>query len=137
MPVALDYARARAKRQWDYTHSHGPFAWLFRRIGAMKPVTGVWICQYASADWDRAHCTGEAIRVWRYDAEGLTSVDCTPELDKSNAIASATPVISFCLDETAERMIYQEWYGLRAGFGSVLALNKGGDWVTEKHAWIS
>jgi len=103
----------------------------------MKPVTGVWICQYASADWDRAHCTGEAIRVWRYDAEGLTSVDCTPELDKSNAIASATPVISFCLDETAERMIYQEWYGLRAGFGSVLALNKGGDWVTEKHAWIS
>ena len=103
----------------------------------MQRISGVWICQYASADWSGVHCTGQVLSVWRYNSEGLTQVDRPPELDKSNAIASKTPVISFCLDEAAERMVYQEWYGLRAGFGAVLALDKKRKWVTERHAWIS
>ena len=103
----------------------------------MKPVRGVWICQYSNADWEKVRCVGEIVQVWRYDAKGLIPVDSAPDLDKRNAIASETPVISFCLDESTKRMVYQEWYGLRAGFGSILKLNQREAWVMEKHGWIS
>lgn len=76
-------------------------------------------------------------QAWRFDANGLTPVDRLPELDKSSAIASTTPVISFCLDDMAKRMIYVEWNGLRAGSGAILALQKSGQWTMERHAWIS
>jgi hypothetical protein len=77
------------------------------------------------------------VNVWRYNSGGLAQVDRLPELDESNTIASATPVIRFCLDETGERMVYQEWYGLRAGFGAILALNRKREWGTERQVWKS
>ena len=137
MATALDYAQSRARREWDHTHSRGPFAWLFRRLGAMRPVRGIWIRQYRDGDWETMHCKGEVVQSWRYDADGLTVVDELPELDQTNAIASTTPVISFCVDEPAGRMIYQEWHGVRAGHGCILAHKGNGEWVTEKHGWIS
>lgn len=137
MTAALDYAQSRAKREWDYSHSRGPFAWLFRRLGAMRPVRCVWIREYRDGDWESAHCRGEVIRSWKYDADGLSIVEGAPESDQSSAIASATPVISFCVDETGGRMIYQEWRGARSGRGCVLARLASGEWVTEKNGWIS
>lgn len=136
-PRALDHVTTRAKRQWDQTHSRGPIARLFRSLGAMKSASAVWICRHASGDWDGAHCRGEVVQAWRYDGSGLAQVEHLPELDHLNAIASATPVISFCLNETGDRMIYQEWNGPRAGFGAILALKGTGSWCTEKHAWVS
>ena len=103
----------------------------------MRPVRGVWIRQYRDGDWETVHCKGEVIQSWRYDADGLTVVDEVPELDHASAIASATPVISFCVDETGGRMIYQEWHGVRAGHGCILTQTAKGEWVTEKHGWIS
>ncbi len=135
--TALDYVKARAKREWDYTHSRGLFAWLSRHLGTMKPVSGVWIRQYATGDWDKTHFKGQVEQVWRYDANGFALVDHVPELDRSNSITSTTPVISFCLDEAARRMIYHEWTGGRAGFGAILALSEDGKWVTEKTLRIS
>ena len=82
-------------------------------------------------------CKGEVVSIWRYDSDGLMVVDEVPELDQTSAIASTTPVISFCIDEAAGRMIYQEWHGVRAGHGSILACSKAGKWVTEKRGWIS
>lgn len=137
MTTALQYATSRAKRQWDQTHSRSPLAWLFRRLGATRRVSAVWICQYGSGDWQKAHCHGQVLHTWRYDGSGLAQVEHLPELDHSSAIASTTPVISFCLGQAAERMIYQEWNGGRAGFGALLALKSTGDWAVEKHAWIS
>jgi hypothetical protein len=135
--TALNYAQSQAKRVWDYTHSRGLFAWLFRRLGAMRPVRGVWIRQYRDGDWETVHCEGEVIQSWRYDADGLTTVDEVPELDRTSAIASKTPVISFCVDETAGRMIYEEWRGVLAGHGQILARRGNGEWVTEKCGWKS
>lgn len=137
MTTALDYASARAKRQWDQTHACGPFAWLFRRLGVMKPASAVWICQYGGGDWDGAHCRGEVVQAWRYDASGLAPVEHMPKLDCSSAIASTTPVISFCLNEADGRMIYEEWNGPRAGVGAILAHKGTGEWMTERRAWIS
>lgn len=137
MSAALDYAQARAKRNWDYTHSRGPLAWLFRCAGAMNPVRAVWIRRYADGDWATAHCKGEAIQTWKYDANGLMCVDDIPELDRASAIASTTPVISFCVNDASNRMIYQEWQGVRAGYGCILARKTNGEWVTEKHGWKS
>jgi hypothetical protein len=137
MTTALDYAQSRAKREWEQTHSRSPLAWLFRRLGAMRPVSGVWIRQYRDGDWESVRCKGEVIRSWKYDADGLTIVSDVPELDRMSAIASTTPVISFCVDETAGRMIYQEWHGVRAGHGCILARRGNGEWATEKHGWIS
>lgn len=77
------------------------------------------------------------IRSWKYDADGLSVVERTPEFDQFRAIASTTPVISFYVDETGGRMIYQEWHGARSGRGGVLARIASGEWVTEKHGWIS
>jgi len=135
--AALDYVRSRAKREWDYAHSRGLFARFFKRIGAMKPAEGVWVRQYADGDWQSAHCKGEVIQIWRYDATGFTSASEIPALDQTTAIASTTPVISFFLDEHTKRMIYQEWHGPRAGHGVVLALTKGGHWKIDGEAWIS
>jgi hypothetical protein len=137
MTAALDYAQGRAKREWDYTHSRGPFAWLFRRLGAMRPVRCVWIQEYRDGDWESPNCKGEVIRSWRYDADGLNVVEEVPELDQASPTASTTPVISFCVDETGGRMIYEEWHGVRAGHGCVLARSASGEWVTEKPGWIS
>jgi hypothetical protein len=136
MSAALDYATTRAKREWGLSHSRGPSAWLFRRLGAMRAIGAVWICQHTDGDWARADCMGQPERVWRYDDSGLKQVDRLPELDKS-AIASTTPVIRFCLNETVGRMIYVEWHGLRAAFGAIMALNKDGQWIVEKDAWRS
>ncbi len=33
-------------------------------------------------------------------------------------------------------MIYQEWHGARAGFGSIMML-KNGEWESEEDCWIS
>lgn len=137
MTAALDYVKARAKREWDDTHSRGLWAWLFRRLGAMKSVQGVWVQQYRDGDWETVHCRGEAVQTWRYDADGFTHVDDIPELDKMSAIASTTPVISFCVHEAADRMIYEEWRGVRAGHGAILARQKNGEWAAERRAWIS
>jgi hypothetical protein len=112
-------------------------AWLFRRIGAMKPIRAVWIRQYMDGDWENAHFKGEAARTWKYDADGLIVVDAMPEPDDASAIASTTPVVSFCADETGNRMIYVEWHGRRAGGGRILARKENGKWVSEKDAWIS
>ena len=103
----------------------------------MVPASAVWIRQYESGDWDGAHCRGEVVQAWRYDTGGLAPVEHVPELDHSSAIASRTPVISFCLNEAGDRMIYQEWNGPRAGFGAILTLRATGAWSTEKHSWIS
>ena len=137
MGTALDYVERRARQEWDYTHSRGPFAWLFRCLGAMRPARGVSIQQYRDGDWKTGACKGEVIQTWRYDADGLTVVDEVPELDRTSAIASTTPVISFCVDETAGRMIYQEWHGGRAGYGCILARRESGKWVLEKYGWRS
>src|SRR5258707_1188083 len=104
------------------------FAWTF--CLAFTPPwhnearSGVWIRQYATGDWDKTHFKGQVEQVWRYDANGFALVGHVPELDRSNSITSTTPVISFCLDEAARRMIYQEWTGGRAGFGAILALSE-------------
>ncbi len=46
--------------------------------------------------------------------------------------------MGFCLDDTGERMIYQEWNGLRAGFGAILVLKKdSGKWVAQGCSWVS
>src|SRR5262245_7179152 len=132
MVTALDYVQSRAKQEWEYTHSRGLFAWLFRLLGATRPVRGVWIQQYRDGNWDTVGCKGEVVRTWRYDDDGLTVVDEVPELDRTSAIASTTPVISFCVDEAAGRMIYHEWRGGRSGHGCVLARNQDGKWVIEK-----
>jgi hypothetical protein len=136
MSAALDYATARAKREWEVAQSRGLSVWILRRLGAMKPISGVWICQHADGDWDGAHCKGQPQQVWRYDDKGFAPVDHLPELDKS-AIASTTPVIRFCWNETVGRMIYTEWHGMRAGWGAILTRNKGGQWLVEKDAWRS
>jgi hypothetical protein len=137
MTTALDYIEPQAKREWDYTHSRSLLGWLFRCIGAMRPVQGVWVRQYRDGDWETAHCTGEPFQTWRYDAEGFTLVDDIPQLDTKSAIASMTPIISFCVDEAAERMIYQEWHGVRAGYGAILSRKKSGEWITERGVWKS
>jgi hypothetical protein len=103
----------------------------------MQPVQAVWIQEYADGDWETVHCQGDVIRTWRYDAEGLTSVEELPELDRTSAIASTTPVISFCVDETGGRMIYHQWHGVRAGHGCILACTKDGKWAAAKCGWKS
>jgi hypothetical protein len=77
------------------------------------------------------------MHVWRYDAGGLAEVDSLPDLDKTSAIASTTPVIEFCLDETGKRMVCTEWNGPRAGSGLILTLQKNGKWAAGGHGWIS
>lgn len=133
----MDYVRAEAKRTWDISHARGLVAWLLRRLGVMRPAQGVWIQQFADGNWEAAHCHGEAIQTWRYDADGFTPVGDVPELDKMSAIASTTPVVKFCVDGTGERMIYQEWHGVRAGHGCVLTRRTGGDWAAEGASWKS
>ena len=137
MSAALDYVKARAKRQWDFTHSRGVWARLFRRAGAMKPAQGVWIKQYREGNWQIAMCFGEVSQIWRFDGDGLTLVDRMPELDRESAIASTTPWIGFCVDETGDRMIYEEVRGVCAGHGCILARGQSGEWEVERHGFIS
>ena len=48
-----------------------------------------------------------------------------PDLDYSNPIASRTPVIRYCIDNDCQQMILCNWYGLRAGFGSLSSEPRG------------
>lgn len=135
MSTAFDYIQCQAKRQWDHSHSPGLLTRLFLRLIASRKIRGVWIEQYWEGNWESGRLKGEAIQAWRYDADGLTVVERLPELDKSSPIASTTPVISFCVDESAARMIYQEWHGGRAGFGYILAHRGNGEWYPVTNGW--
>lgn len=130
MTPAIEFAQKRAKWIWNGSRSRTPIAWFFRLIGAMKVVDGVWICEYADGDLNTGVCKCEPKRISRYDANGFTSVEKLPELDKS-AIASTTPVIDFYFDEATDRMIIKEWEGLRSGCTFIMAL-KDGKWIAEK-----
>jgi len=130
MTAAIDYAKNRARKIWDSSRSRSPLAGLLRLIGASKPVTGVWICEYAGSNLNIAVFKGEPKQIWRYDASGFASVEQLPELDKSMA-ASTTPVIHFCADESARRMICQEWHGLRVSPAFISVLKDNGKWFVE------
>ena len=136
MTAPIEHAGTQAKREWDYSHSRGLPSWFLRTIGATRRIKCVWINEYSEGDWNTAPCRGKPIRIWRYEAKGLMRADERSELDHS-AIASRTPMISFCADAAAERMIYQEWHGVRAEHGSILVQKGNGQWATEKCAWIS
>ena len=130
MTAAIDYAKNRAKKIWDSSRSRSPVAGLLRLVGASKAVTGVWICEYAAGDLNTAVFKGEPKQIRRYDASGYALVERLPELDKS-AAASTTPVIHFCVDKSARRMICQEWHGLRVAPAFVLVLKDNGKWFVE------
>jgi hypothetical protein len=135
--TALDYAAGCAKRHWNYSNSRGLLARLFRRVGTIRSLDGIWICRHALGDWSNARCTGEPVETWCYDDSGLRTVDGLPAIDLTGAIVSRTPVLSFCLDDRAQRMIYVEWYGVRVGSGQILRAKQNGKWVTEQLVWIS
>ena len=111
---ALDHSLCRAKGIWEHTHAHGPIARLWRKIGLMNAVHGIWICRYAEGDWNTAHFAGEPVQIWRYGSDGLKSVNSLPPLDL-RSYRSKTPVLRFCIDETGQRMIYTEWHGVPRG----------------------
>jgi hypothetical protein len=140
MAAALDYAIEKAKEIRDAGHARGPFTWLLRRFrpGAMRPVDGVWICQHAKGNWATANCEGEPTQVWRFEGDDAVIVASLPDLDMTSATASTTPHISFCVDDAGKRMIYEEWYGGRAGMGSIMAIKKNGKWAeVERGGWVS
>ena len=138
MNEALRYVESRAKQVWDYAHSRNPLSRLWRFVFRTKPIQVVWIEQYEDdGDWDRPGCTGEVIRSWRYDADGLTPVDRIGEIDRHSHIASTTAIISFCVDNEVRRMKYAEWYGVLAGGGCTMKLEHGKGWIFEGSMWKS
>jgi hypothetical protein len=134
MNKALSYVESRAKANWDFAHSRGLLYRLYRFVFRVRPLVVIWIEQY---EWDRDNWGCRVIRCWRYDANGLTRVDEIGEIDISSAIASATPVISFCVDPEDQRMVYSESHGRRAGGEWVLKLQEDGNWTSERMPWVS
>ena len=87
---ALDHSLCRAKGIWEHTHAHGPIARLWRKIGLMNAVHGIWICRYAEGDWNTAHFAGEpvqnlALRQRRPEERQLSSAFGSEELSIEDA----------------------------------------------------
>ncbi len=134
MREALQYVESKARTNWQFANSRRPLSRFYRFFSRVKPVQVVWISQHETGDWEGARCKGESIRSWRFGSEGFTSIDEIGEIDMST-ISSATPLIRFCLDSEAKRMIYNEWHGVRAGFGTVLRFEGENGWRPERPAW--
>lgn len=120
-----------ANASWD------PISWVFRLIGASQRADAVFVVEYGSGDWERAHCTGEPDKIWKYAGSDFVTLEELPELDHG-AIATKTPVVEYCLNHESNRMIQIifYFYGYRAGSGIVLE-KQGGAWIPKGPAWRS
>jgi hypothetical protein len=96
----------------------------------------IYIAEYASGNWDTAHCTGDPVKVWAYRGDDFEEIEALGELDRQYPIASRTPIIRYCLAGDGQRMIHTTWNGARAGYGHILRWIDD-DWRSEGRSWIS
>ena len=136
MAAPNKFVSERAHNVWMASQSKSFVARLLRVLGAARPADIIYIEEYNTGDWNMAHCIENPVRVWAYKGDEFEEIEAVDKLDKTNAIASRTPVIRYCLDENGQRMIYTVWYGIRAGNGHIMK-RVGEDWKSEGRSWIS
>ena len=78
----------RVAERWTSVNSpDGCFGSLVFTLFHRRRIDGIFAVEYDAADRKRLHCQGDAIRAWRYDRDGLLSIDLDdcdpgPALDK-------------------------------------------------------
>ena len=126
----INFIVMKAQNEWKESHSRKLSRRFFRMLGALNPAEIIYICEYAEGDFEKAKCRGKPISIWQYDGSTFEQIEQVGDLDRSSAIASKTPVISYCINETTDRMIYTVWHGGRAAYGIILVSDKG-EWVRD------
>lgn len=125
-----------ARGIWSYANARwDPFVWFFKMLGATQTVDAVFVIEYGSGNWERAHCEGKPDQVWRYDGSDFVEIEEMPDL-VHGAISTKTPIIKYCINHKDSRMILITIHGYRSGSGIVLE-EKAGKWIQIGPSWIS
>lgn len=121
-------------------HASSIFGRAVQEMFRIKPIEGVYVCEYSSADFEHARCTGQLLGSWFYAGDQFEEKEPPEKIEQPSAIWSPTPVVSFHF-RTSERDFVISWYsGPRAAHGSAYRIIEDNGYRTLKAygiAWRS
>ena len=98
-------------------HPSSLFGRAIKEVFRIKPIDGVFVCEYDSADFDKSRCNGELKQTWFYTGNEFAEAEIPERIEQPSAIWTPTPVISFHYRNLEEDFVITWFSGGRAGHG--------------------
>lgn len=140
----LEYIEQKAAKEWSYNYPTGLFTRLWRSAFPIRPIKVIWIQQYSEGDGAKADISGDVIKAWKYDSDGLTSIDAIGQVDKpyferSQRKRSDTPIFGFSFNKESKRLVLNYWGGRLNGYGYSMIYKEGEGWISDPEGggWIA
>jgi len=140
----LEYIEQKAAKTWSYNYPTGLLTRLWRSAFPIRPIKVIWIQQYSEGDGTKANVSGDVIKAWKYDSDGLTAIDEIGHVDKpyferSQRKWSDTPVFRFSFNKETKRLVLNYWGGRLNGYGYSMIYKEDEGWISDPQGsgWIS
>ena len=99
-------------------HPSSLFGRAIKELFRNKPIEGVYIVQYASADFEVSRCCGEVVGTWYYSGDEFKTTLMPDRIEQPSAIWTPTLVLSFHYSESESEFVICWFSGVRAGHGN-------------------